>query len=282
MNSEYMQEVFRFFDAAGWKPEWCDVPVPMIENTVQAGLPTEVGDMVCDEYTLVPKSLVGRGALMCITVRGDSMEDCGILEGDVLSVQITGDCHGIREGDIVVAEVDGGITVKTFFRDERGGVWLLPRNEKYLPIHLSEGMNARIIGKVKEIRREAPHTSTSEMLKIMKRAVRQEVTPPSERAVRSGLQRIAERVKNRRQWFAVYRALVDKGSLPMGDYSTFVELVERTVPAHPHLPTTDQLQRMSTLSFRKRLSLWDRNDAPVQGARFDEYYAIAMEMMRMI
>ena len=68
----------------------------------------------------------------------------------------------------------------------------------------------------------------------------------------------------------------------MSDYSTFVELVECTVPKHPHLPTIDQLQRMCILSFRKRLSLWDRNDAPVQGARFDEYYAIAMEMMRSI
>lgn len=282
MNQGYYDEVFRLLQDAGWAPEWCDVPVPMITNTVQAGVPTEVGDVSFDEYTLVPKSLVGRGALMCITVRGDSMEDCGIQEGDVLSVQITDDCRGIREGDIVVAEVDGGITVKTFFRDERGDVWLLPRNEKYLPIHLTEGMNVRIVGKVKELRREAPHTSTSEMLKIMKRAVRPEVTPPSDRAVRSALLRISDRVKNRRQWFAVYRALVDKGSLSMGDYSTFVELVERTVPEHPHLPTIDQLQRMSILSFRKRLSLWDRNDAPVQGARFDEYYAIAMEMMRSI
>ena len=282
MNQDYFDEVFRCLQEAGWKPEWCDVAVPLIGNTVQAGLPTEVGDVFADEYTMLPRSLVGRGALMCITVRGDSMEDCGIQEGDMLSVQITEGCCGIREGDIVVAEVDGGITVKTFFRDERGDVWLLPRNEKYLPIHLTEGMNVRIVGKVKELRREAPHTSTSEMLKIMKRAVRPEVTPLSDRAVRSALLRISDRVKNRRQWFAVYRALVDKGSLQQADYATFVELVERILPEHPHLPTVDQLLRMNILSFRKRLSLWDRNDAPVQGSRFDEYYAIAMEVMRML
>jgi len=198
MKQDYYDEVFRLLQDAGWAPEWCDVPVPMIENTVQAGVPTEMGDVLIDDYTLVPKSLVGRGTLVCITVRGDSMEDCGIQEGDVLSVQITDDCYGIREGDIVVAEVDGAITVKTFFRDEQGDVWLLPRNEKYLPIHLTEGMNVRILGKVKEIRREAPHTSTAEMLKIMRRAVRQEVTPPSDRVVRNALLRISERVKNRR------------------------------------------------------------------------------------
>lgn len=277
---ERIETMLRYFEQAGYEVEWCDTPIPCFENTVQAGVPTEVGDITQDDYVMVPKSLVFGGSLFCVRVKGDSMEDCGIYESDMLHVQITEGLSGIRDGDVVVAEVDGGITVKTFFRDEQGEVWLLPRNEKYLPIHLTEGMNVRILGKVREIRREAPHTSTAEMLKIMRRAVRQEVAPPSDRVVRNALLRIADRVKNRRQWFAVYRALVDKGSLSMGDYSTFVELVERTVPEHPHLPTIDQLQRMSILSFRKRLSLWDRNDAPVQGARFDEYYAIAMEVMR--
>lgn len=280
MNQDYFDEVFRCLQEAGWKPEWCDVAVPLIGNTVQAGLPTEVGDVFADEYTMLPRSLARCGMIVCLPVRGDSMEDCGILEGDTLSVQITEGCCGIREGDIVVAEVDGGITVKTFFRDERGDVWLLPRNKKYLPIHLTEGMNARILGKVKEIRRETPHTSTSEMLRIMEGAVNQEVTPPSDKAVSNAISSIGDRVKNRRQWFAVYRALVDMGSLSATDYATFVALVERILPEHPHLPTIDQLQRMNTLSFSKRLALWDRNNAPVQGARFDEYYAIAKEVMR--
>lgn len=272
----------RYFEQAGYEVEWCDTPIPYFENSVQAGVPTEVGDITQGDYVMVPKSLVSSGSLFCVRVKGDSMVDCGIFEGDLLHVQITDGLSGIREGDIVVAEVDGGMTVKTFFRDDRGDVWLLPHNEKYLPIHLTEGMHVRIVGKVKEIRREAPHTSTSKMLKIMKSAVREEVMPPSERVVRSALLRIAERVKNRRQWFAVYRALVDKGGLQLTEYSEFVDLVVRTVPEHPHLPTTEQLQRMNILSFRKRLSLWDRNDAPVQGTRFDDYYAIAMEMMRMI
>ena len=282
MNSEYLQEVFRLFEEAGFNPEWCDVPVPLLENTVQAGWPTEVGDVFCDEYTMVPRSLARCGVIVSLPVRGDSMVDCDIQEGDVLSVQITEGCSGIREGDVVVAEVDGGITVKVFFRDEKGDVWLLPRNEKYMPIHLTEEMNARIVGKVVEYKRVAPHTSVGEMLKIMKRGVRKEVTPPSERAVKGVIVRIAERVKNRRQWYAVYRALVDKGAPQAADYPAFVEFVERIVPEHPHLPTTDQLQRMCTMSFSKCLALWNRNNAPVQGTRYDEYYAIAMEVMRML
>ena len=101
-----------------------------------------------------------------------------------------------------MAEVDGGITVKTFFRDERGDVWLLPRNEKYMPIHLTEDMNARVVGKVIEIRRVAPHTSMSEMMRIMKREVRQESVQPSARAVKSAIVKVAERVTNGRLWFA--------------------------------------------------------------------------------
>jgi phage repressor protein C with HTH and peptisase S24 domain len=282
MNQEYYKEVFRLFQDAGWAPEWCDVPVPMFTNTVQAGLPTEIGDVLIEDYTMLPKSLVRRGTFINITVIGDSMKDCGIQEDDVLSVQITEGCCGIREGDIVVAEVDGGITVKTFYRDEFGEVWLLPHNENYNPIQITNDMNVRFIGKVQEIRRKAPHTSLPEMQKIMKRAVRREVTPPSEQAVRSALLRISELVKHRRQWYAVYRVLVDKGYLADTDFSSFVELVERTVPEHMKPPTIDQLQRMCVLSFRKCLSLWTPDDAPVKGLRYKEYHAIAMQMMSML
>ncbi len=282
MNQDYFDEVFRCLQEAGWKPERCDVAVPLIGNTVQAGLPTEVGDVFADEYTMLPRSLARCGMIVCLPVRGDSMEDCGILEGDTLSVQITEGCCGIREGDIVVAEVDGGITVKTFFRDERGDVWLLPRNEKYMPIHLTEDMNARVVGKVIEIRRMAPHTSMSEMMRIMKREVRQESVQPSARAVKGAIVKVAERVTNGRLWFAVYRALVDKKVVEQGDYSAFVALVEQTVPEHPHLPNIDQLRRMCVQSFRKHLSLWQQDDAPVQGARFHEYYGIAREVMRAV
>ncbi len=280
MTQDYYNEVFSLFQEAGLMPEWCDMPVPLIENTVQAGLPTEVGDVFYDECVMVPRSLARCGMIVSLPVRGDSMVDCDIREGDLLSVQIVEGCYGIREGDIVVAEVDGGVTVKTFYRDELGEVWLLPRNEKYLPIHLTEAMNARIVGKVLELRREVPHTSVSEMLKIMKRAVRKESSQPSERVVKSVIQKVSERVTNGRLWFAVYRALADKHVVEQDDYAAFVALVEQAVPEHPHLPSAEQLRRMCVQSFRKHLSLWRKDDAPVQGARYVEYYNIAMEVVR--
>lgn len=275
MNQEYLNEVFRLFQEAGLNPEWCDVRVPKIENTVQAGMPTEVGDVFYDDYAMVPKSLARMGIIVTIPVKGDSMVDCDIQEGDLLSVRVTEGCSGVREGDVVVAEVDGGITVKVFYRDEKGDVWLLPRNEKYMPIHLTEEMNARIVGKVVEYKRVAPHTSVAEMLKIMKRGVRQESAQPTARAVKGVIVKVAERVTNGRLWYAVYRALVDKKVVELGDYTAFVALVEQVVPDHPHLPSVDQLRRMCVQSFRKCVPLWQQNDAPVQGGRFDEYYSIA-------
>jgi hypothetical protein len=49
-------------------------------------------------------------------------------------------------------------------------VWLLPRNEKYQPLRLTEGMAVHICGKVVEVTRDMPYAPTTEMLRIMERA----------------------------------------------------------------------------------------------------------------
>jgi hypothetical protein len=177
---------------------------------------------------------------------------------------------------------DGGVTVKTFYRDEEGDCWLLPHNEKYAPIQLTSDIPWRIVGKVIAVRTDNPHTSTAGMLKIMKRAKKkkEEVVPPSERAVRKAICRVADSVTYGRLWFAVYRALVDQGALMANDYNGFVALLRDTVPDHEHLPVASELKRMSVQSFNKPLPLWQNYDAPVQGARFDEYYRIALEVTR--
>lgn len=64
-------------------------------------------------------------------VRGDSMRDAGILEGDLVAVE-----HNAPSapGDIVVALVDGDITVKTLRRDDEGKFYLEAANPAYEPI----------------------------------------------------------------------------------------------------------------------------------------------------
>ena len=67
-----------------------------------------------------------------LRVAGDSMRDAGIRDGDLIAVHHTPEA---RNGQIVVARIDGEVTVKVFQRDRRG-VHLLPRNPAYAPIEV--------------------------------------------------------------------------------------------------------------------------------------------------
>jgi hypothetical protein len=276
-----LQEIKTLCERTGWQMWVCDTPIASYENYVQAGVPSDVGDMLHGDYIYLPKELVTSAPTrITVRVRGDSMQDAGVLEGDMIEVQLTEGTCGIRDGDIVVACVDGAMTIKTFYHEDDKNIWLLPRNDKYTPIHLTPEIPAHIVGKVVAIRREAPHTPMGEMMRIMKQVKHrgEEVTPPSQRSVRSALIAIGPRIGNGRQWFAVYRALVDTAALCEGDYQTLVDMIRETLPEHPHQPVASELRRMSVQSFRKPLPLWQRHDAPVQGSRFDEYYGIAKEM----
>lgn len=77
-----------------------------------------------------------------LRVQGDSMVDAGILDGDLIAVRHTPEA---RNGQIVVARVDGAVTVKVFKRD-RTGVHLLPRNPDYTPIEVDVARDFAIEG----------------------------------------------------------------------------------------------------------------------------------------
>lgn len=82
-----------------------------------------------------------------LRVRGDSMIEAGIFDGDkvVVRPQSTAD-----NGEIVVALLDDSATVKRL-RKRGGEVWLMPENPAYSPI---DGREAQILGKVKAVIRE--------------------------------------------------------------------------------------------------------------------------------
>ena len=82
-----------------------------------------------------------------LRVRGDSMVNAGILDGDkvVVRPQSTAD-----NGQIVVARIEDEATVKRLLR-KNGEIWLMPENEHYAPI---DGTHAEIIGIVKGVVRE--------------------------------------------------------------------------------------------------------------------------------
>ena len=275
MTQEELSEAFCCLEKAGMKPALCDATVIYYDTGVHAGDPTEPGDWPATEYIMLPRSLVGMNPEFVIPVIGDSMKEAGILEGDRLRVQVGA---SVRDGDIVVASIDGECTVKAYCEDETGEKWLVPRNDAYNAIRLTEEMDVRFIGRVVGHMKEAPRSAYSDLIRSIRRTrgkagcTEKKVSADRLQAI---LMEMGEVVKHGRQWYAVYRAMVDKGLLQEGEYTAFCERVAGLMPEHGHLPLPVEMKRMAVLSFRKPAALWERGNAPVSGQRFDDYLRIA-------
>jgi repressor LexA len=118
--------------------------VPMV-GRIAAGGPILAEETLDDVFPL-PKQLVGEGTLFMLEVRGDSMVEAAICNGDYVVVRQE---QTAENGEIVAALIDGEATVKTFQRKD-GQVWLLPHNAAYEPI---DGTHATILGKVTTVLR---------------------------------------------------------------------------------------------------------------------------------
>ncbi len=100
---------------------------------VAAGEP--IGDAEAEPALHLDRHLFSRRPDYLLRVRGDSMRDDGILDGDLVAVQRTPEA---RDNQIVVARLDGELTVKRLqLRD--GRVRLLPRNPEHAPIDVPPG-----------------------------------------------------------------------------------------------------------------------------------------------
>ena len=120
------------------------VGVPLL-GSIAAGSPILAEQELEDTLTL-PRDLVGRDTLFSLRVRGDSMIDAAICDGDIVVVRQQPDAYN---GDIVAAMIDEEATVKVFRR--RGGhVLLEPRNPAYQPI---DGDRAVVLGKLVSVLR---------------------------------------------------------------------------------------------------------------------------------
>ena len=116
------------------------VAVPLV-GEVTAGQPILAVENIEDTYQL-PLELVGTEDVFMLKVKGDSMILAGILDGDFVVVK---EQASARDGEIVVALVDGdSATVKRFFK-ERDKVKLQPENESLAPIYSD---NVSVLGKV--------------------------------------------------------------------------------------------------------------------------------------
>jgi repressor LexA len=112
-----------------------DVPGEPVQGTlplvgrVAAGAPILATEHIEARFRIDPELFAPRADYL-LRVRGASMEDAGILDGDLLAVHRQGDA---RSGQIVVARLNDEVTVKRFKRRGRDIV-LLPENKKFAPI----------------------------------------------------------------------------------------------------------------------------------------------------
>jgi repressor LexA len=113
--------------------------LPLVGH-VAAGEPILAEENI-EEYVEVPSAIGGEQGDYILQVKGDSMRDAGILEGDYVVVSEADDADN---GEIVVALIEDEATVKRFYR-EKDRVRLQPANKAYKPIRTRD---AKVLGRV--------------------------------------------------------------------------------------------------------------------------------------
>jgi repressor LexA len=122
--------------------------VPLL-GTVAAGQPIEA--ILTHDTVSVPKDMQGRGRTFALRVRGDSMIDENIQEGDIIIVSSQ---QTAENGQVVVALIDGNYaTVKKFYR-EPDFIRLEPANPQFKPIFIKTSERIQIQGVVRGLIRK--------------------------------------------------------------------------------------------------------------------------------
>ena len=115
------------------------VNIPIV-GTVAAGQPILAQENI-ESYFPMPVHMVPNAETFVLKVKGDSMINVGIYDGDSIFVE---KCETARNGDMVVALVEDSATVKTFYKED-GHYRLQPENDTMEPIIVNE---CQILGKV--------------------------------------------------------------------------------------------------------------------------------------
>lgn len=116
--------------------------IPLL-GLVEAGFPTAAEEELVDTMSLDDYLIENKESSYMLEVKGDSMIDAGIQEGDLVIAERR---NNPKDGDIVIAEVDGGWTMK-YFRKKGGVVYLEPANKNFKPIYPKNDMKIAAVVK---------------------------------------------------------------------------------------------------------------------------------------
>lgn len=278
MDEKEMKEILGLIEKAGREAYECDTPVPLYLGPAHCGNPTEPGEGV-DEMIMLPRALLKWELVFCLRADGDSMNGLQIEDGDMLRVEAGRTVH---DNDVVVAWLDGEVTVKSYVTDEDGARWLVPANDDYEPICLEEKMNWRILGVVTSVEKQQLRMKTGDAMKRIRRSKEAPMVPLTDDMIANAIEEISHDIFMHRLWISVYRPLKERKTEWASDYETFCDKVFMVIPRHAKLPLERELQRMDVMSFAKPVKQWKKNDAPVDGKRFDLYLKLALKFERLL
>ncbi len=119
-----------------------NVKLQLFTSTISAGFPSPAEDYVENELDLNKMMIDHPAATFFVKVKGDSMMNASISDGDILVVDRA---LNIQKDSIVIAFLDGEFVVKRLSKDKKG-VFLIPENPKYKPIKITSDMDFKIWG----------------------------------------------------------------------------------------------------------------------------------------
>lgn len=119
--------------------------IPILGH-VAAGIPLMASENF-EGYLSIPSDMLNRGDYFALNVKGDSMINAGILDGDTALIKHK---QTAENGEIIVAMIDDAVTLKRFYK-EKNRVKLQAENDAYTPIYTQ---NIKILGKLVKIFRD--------------------------------------------------------------------------------------------------------------------------------
>ncbi|RKX17217.1 MAG: LexA family transcriptional regulator [Candidatus Zixiibacteriota bacterium] len=120
---------------------------PIFMIPVSAGFPSPAEDYIEDQLDLNKHLIKHPAATFFVKVKGDSMIDAGIHSGDILIVD-----RAVNPGNkkVVIAVINGELTLKRI-RMSKGKLFLVPENDKYKPVEITEEMDFTVWGVVTNV-----------------------------------------------------------------------------------------------------------------------------------
>ena len=109
------------------------LPLPYADQGIRAGFPSPAQDYMDLSIDLNRELIRNPSSTFYGRVKGDSMQDAGVSEGDVLVIDKSLEP---QDGDMAVCFLDGEFTLK-FIQLEKDAIWLIPANEAYDPIRVT-------------------------------------------------------------------------------------------------------------------------------------------------